>query len=861
MEDHYSSRQLKRAGLTEASTPTISKRPRPDVIEELPLLLPSSDWLEKVNVPLASTVNSDPSASSTSMIGNNYHVFLSFRGPDTRKGFVDHLYQRLNDVGLRYHPNFVFRDDEKLCFGEPIAQNLLNAIECSNVSILVISENYAASEWCLRELIHIMECKENRGQIVLPVLYKVKPKDVRHLGGSFGEAFESCKDQFEEEVKQQGPVALRKALDLKVFESEIFADGCEGELVKELVRVIMDEQQQDFLPPLPRNLVGIDDRVAEEENENIEALCLDERGSRVFMKQESFKKMPNLKFLHAKDVNFDGDFEGSFAQLRWLKWERCCHSFKATNFHLEKLVVLDLSEDYLGEHHISKNWRGWSSIKMERLKVLNLSRCFKLQSTPNLSMFKNLELLILEYCTSLKEIDASIGDVKRLISLNLKYCIHVTKLPKQLGELENLEELVVDHTNIKEIPPCIGSLKKLKTLRAVGCLQSNLQPTEVPSSIVCPVSLSLVEYHKSQPIPSSIGKLGELVELNLSNTRIKELPGSIGELNKLKILRICGSQIERLPRSIGKLQNLQELDASRCPNLEGQFHVDKGGLSSLKTFRLINTKISGLPENLDQLSSLEHLDLGGCGELQSLPKPPFSLSSLKLTCWSNELPSLSHLKHLKELRLSSCKSLQSIPEISHLKHLRELSLHDCWSLQSIPELPSCIRKLDIWGCPELERLPNLSDLEFLSKLRLLHCEGLKKLDGLEALKSLRELCLKLFPMSSNLDDFDEKADELQSDNFDEEADNLHAIEGLEKLGSLEVVDISGRKHIQVLDLSKSEHLKKLDVSNCGSLVEIRCPSQLLEDFDRDGCKSLKKLLGFLPHYVQDLRGKKQLEAD
>ncbi|XP_056163638.1 disease resistance protein L6-like [Syzygium oleosum] len=275
MEDHPSTRQLKRAELTQAaSTPTMSKRPGPDVLEERsdlqpervsesPLLLPSSDSSEKIHVPLAYGANSDPSASSTPVIGNNYHVFLSFRGPDTRNGFVDHLYHKLKDVGLRFHPNFAFRDDEDLPFGEDVAANLVSAINHSKISIPVISENYAASQWCLRELIQIVECVERGEQKVLPVLYKVECNDVRNMLGKFGDAFRRRKHRFDKEVKRQGKEALKKVLDFRVFESEKFASGHEGKLVKELLEIIMREQQHNFQPHLPLNLVGIEDRVAE----------------------------------------------------------------------------------------------------------------------------------------------------------------------------------------------------------------------------------------------------------------------------------------------------------------------------------------------------------------------------------------------------------------------------------------------------------------------------------------------------------------------------------------------------------------------------------------------------------------------
>ena len=55
-----------------------------------------------------------------------YHVFLSFRGEDTRKSFTDHLFTTLKQKGV-----FTFRDDKKLEKGKPISPELSKAIEGS----------------------------------------------------------------------------------------------------------------------------------------------------------------------------------------------------------------------------------------------------------------------------------------------------------------------------------------------------------------------------------------------------------------------------------------------------------------------------------------------------------------------------------------------------------------------------------------------------------------------------------------------------------------------------------------------------------------------------------------------------------
>ncbi|KAK3435813.1 hypothetical protein EUGRSUZ_C00539 [Eucalyptus grandis] len=965
-----------------------------------------------------------------------------------------------------------------------------------------------------------MKCKETRGQIVLPVLYKVKPYEVRELKGAFGKAYKSCKDKFEEDVKQQGLLALKKAVGLRVFEPEKFADGREGELVNELIEIILLDQRQDFQPHLPEKLVAIEDRVAEvmelvdlacpetriigiwgmggigkttlatiiykklfdkfqcrsslkdiretikmegikhvqsllisdikkspphsvhnsdivispphsvhnsdigiamirlscenkkvlillddvdhqEHLDNLIGGCTFGLGSRIIITcrnkalLKSEYNMYELKEMNHKEslllfsrYAFEGEhppkdlatlssdivattgglplalmvvgslLKGEKDQMIWAerleKLRKVPHEDVREKLkisydtlgHAEKEMFLDIAcffigtdkriatylwedlkllprtglqilinhslikideENRLRMHNQLRNlgraiacpadkkpWacsRLWDKkamavlrseeneyiealcldkngsskfmeqksfkrlpklkfLHMERLKVLNLSSCSILKTTPKLSAFKSLEMLILEYCPNLEEIDSSVGDVKSLVSLNLRYCGSLKKLPAELGRLEELEELLIDETDITEIPSWIGSLKKLKMLSAVGC--GSL--TRIHSSISCLVNLStlnlttcknlqelcsfnalgelrrlyLVGCYRLKQITFSIGKLEKLVELDMSYTRIKLLPESIANLENLKILRISHSEIEKLPSTIGKLESLQELDASGCHKLEGKILGDIGGLSSLRTLHLGKAKISHLPENFCELSSLNHLDLLYCSKLESLPYPPSGLSSLQLTCQSNTLPSLSHLSRLKKL-----------------------TLHCCMFLESIPQLPSNIRKLCVWKCPKLKTLPNLSNLRSLMELELLQCYGLMQFNGLEALESLTKLDVSTSPELPNLNDFEdlELWTNLDLQSYDGEVDNLLELRGISHLKSLEVLNISARKRIRQLDLSKSEHLKQLIVNNCESLVEIRCHDKIesLEHFDRNGCKSLTILPDFLAY--------------
>ncbi|XP_076902003.1 uncharacterized protein LOC143556613 [Bidens hawaiensis] len=113
-----------------------------------------------------------------------YDVFLSFRGEDTRKTFVDHLYHALHDKGI-----ITYKDDEEIEEGKRISDELITAIEDPRFHIIVFSKNYASSSWCLHELVKIMECQKMIDHIAYPIFYDVEPTEVRNQCGTFGEAF------------------------------------------------------------------------------------------------------------------------------------------------------------------------------------------------------------------------------------------------------------------------------------------------------------------------------------------------------------------------------------------------------------------------------------------------------------------------------------------------------------------------------------------------------------------------------------------------------------------------------------------------------------------------------------------------
>nr|XP_016506384.1 PREDICTED: TMV resistance protein N [Nicotiana tabacum] len=191
-------------------------------------------------------------ASSSSSSRWSYDVFLSFRGEDTRKTFTSHLYEVLNDKGIK-----TFQDDKRLEYGATIPGELCKAIEESQFAIVVFSENYATSRWCLNELVKIMECKTRFKQTVIPIFYDVDPSHVRNQKESFAKAFEEHETKYKDDVEgiQRWRIALNEAANLKGSCDN--RDKTDADCIRQIVDQISSKLCKISLSYL-QNIVGID---------------------------------------------------------------------------------------------------------------------------------------------------------------------------------------------------------------------------------------------------------------------------------------------------------------------------------------------------------------------------------------------------------------------------------------------------------------------------------------------------------------------------------------------------------------------------------------------------------------------------
>nr|XP_043609075.1 disease resistance protein RUN1-like isoform X2 [Erigeron canadensis] len=177
------------------------------------------------------------SASSSSSSNFVYDIFLSFRGEDTRLDFADHLYTALKNANFR-----VFRDKNDMKLGFNIKPQLDYGIRQSRIAIVLISEGYRYSKWCLDELVYIIQRRKlDDRYIVFPIFYHVRPSEIRNLQNV------NFKKEFEEHnkdlcVSEKKIDEWRKALnEVSGFMGKVLparSNRRESDFIKEIVKKV-----------------------------------------------------------------------------------------------------------------------------------------------------------------------------------------------------------------------------------------------------------------------------------------------------------------------------------------------------------------------------------------------------------------------------------------------------------------------------------------------------------------------------------------------------------------------------------------------------------------------------------------------
>ncbi|KAK9205374.1 hypothetical protein WN943_015641 [Citrus x changshan-huyou] len=289
------------------------------------------------------------SSSSLHFQHNRNDVFLSFKGEDTRDNFTSHLYSALSQKCIE---TFIGNDLKR---GDEISQSLGDAVEVSSIYI-IFSESDASSSWCLDELLKIVECKTNYGQIVVAVCYRVEPSHVRKQIGSFEDSFSKLEERFPDKM-QTGKQHI--CLDVAYFLKEERSD----------MHKSIGASSPSFIPPLNKLVI----------------LNLSEYVSLNSLPAEIL----HLEFL--KKLNLLG-----CSKLKRLP--EFSSSGKIEEIWLDGTAIEELP----------------SSIGcLSRLLYLYLSDCKRLKSLPSsLSQLKSLKLLNLHGCSNLQRLPDDFGNLE-----------------------------------------------------------------------------------------------------------------------------------------------------------------------------------------------------------------------------------------------------------------------------------------------------------------------------------------------------------------------------------------------------------------------------------------------------------------
>ncbi|CAL5340860.1 unnamed protein product [Camellia sinensis] len=663
-------------------------------------------------------------ASSSMPPQCTYHVFLSFRGEDTRKAFTDHLYTALLGSGFR-----TFRDNDGIGRGENVKSELDNAIRESSSSIIVFSKDYASSRWCLDELVMILEHKRTSGHVILPVFYDVDPSQVRKQMGNFAEAFGRHEERFMRETNERKKeylrkkveewrAALRKVADLAGMVLQNQADAHEAKFIQKIVKVIGDKLNCTVLNVAPY-LIGIGSRV-----KNISSWLQDEStdvGIAVIYGMGGIGKTTIAKFVY--DLNFERFEASSFlANVREIS-ERSNGLIR-----LQRQLLSDI---------LKRKKEKISSVDEGIIKIKDAIGCKRV-------------LVVLDDVDQRDQFDAIIGmrnwfhpgskislttRHKQLLKANEVYMMHKVE---RFDDDESLE-LFSWHAFGQDHPiDCYVEHSK-RVVQHCGGLPLALQ---VLGSSLSGKSLNIWE----NAIKKLADKTGEdncsMTSFGVKNAkrpRFEELSNKsllADQGNSLK--RHCFGFFSWNPINIGvRNSNQVELETDAFARMHKLRLLQLNYVETMRGYKDFPKRLrwlcwhgfplKSIPSDFS-IESLIALDLRN-SSLEQVWKGTKLLGLLKFLNLSHSYgltntPNFTGLPNLENLILKDCINLVEVHEsIGKLGRLVFLNLKGCKNLEKLPSKIGHLKSLEkliLSGCSKLDQLPELGKMKYLS---VLHADG------------------------------------------------------------------------------------------------------------------------------------------
>ncbi len=554
---------------------------------------------------------------------------------------------------------------------------------------------------------------------------------------------------------------------------------------------------------------------------------------------------------------------------------------------LEKLKVLNLSDNELSELP--------EEIKeLKQLQILNLKgNPVSEQTKIKLSLLLPNTEIVYDVVEEETEYSRDEQLIRELLEEELKEPENVisiwgklnnkgfTELPESIfSQFINLEKLSLFQNELKELPPVIYKLKKLKNLN-LGYNQINIISDELGKL----TNLETITLH-GNPLVYLSDKCLSLINLFYDNSDLPIIPDFIFNLKSLKNLSLVSNNLKLIPEEIANLENLEILSLGH--NQIGTSIRDLRHLPVLKHLNLngMNYNNQYTPVDLNELESLESLSLSH-NKYKKIPKEVFKLNNLRvLTIVDNNLKGLSskisQLTKLEYLNLYK-NNISTIPEeIKELKNLNLLSLKgNPISKKTYGKLrqwlPNTEIRIDENNNPVENPSAIISKKEVAkSKLEELLNKELKNPLSVKFISSLIGKKLKNLPEKTIRRFYHLRVLLLNGNLFEKLPESIYSLENLEtlvisnnkireipsgisNLKNLIEIDLSNNP-LQNLpaELSKLENIERINLSNCGLKV---FPAVLFNMPDLKSINLNGNNIKKIPAKIRDLKHLQELNMD